>query len=98
MGGIDLIDSLLSSTEILRNSFKWYRKLFFRIVDMAIINAHVLYSMSGSQMTFPKFRLAIANEILELKEQSRPANVTCPTRLIGKHLPEAIEKKRCTLC
>uniref|UniRef100_A0A8D8VY63 PiggyBac transposable element-derived protein domain-containing protein n=1 Tax=Cacopsylla melanoneura TaxID=428564 RepID=A0A8D8VY63_9HEMI len=42
MGGVDLMDSLLARHRILLGSKKWYFKIFFHLIDMAMVNAWLL--------------------------------------------------------
>lgn len=43
MGGVDLMDSLIGLYRIKIRSKKWYHRLFFHFVDMAIVNSWLLY-------------------------------------------------------
>lgn len=43
MGGVDKTDMLLSSVECIRKTTKWYKKVFFHFVDMALLNSCALY-------------------------------------------------------
>ena len=47
MGGVDNVDRQLSITETVRKTMKWYRKLFFHLVNLCISNAHALYKMNN---------------------------------------------------
>ncbi len=40
MGAIDKTDMLLSSVKCVRRTMKWYKKLFFHLVDMSLLNAY----------------------------------------------------------
>lgn len=42
MGGVDLLDSLLGLYRIKLRSKKWYLRIFFHIVDLAVVNAWLL--------------------------------------------------------
>lgn len=43
MGGVDLMDSFLGRYRIRIKSRKWYLRLFYDMIDMAVINSWVLY-------------------------------------------------------
>ena len=43
MGGIDKIDQQLGSINIIRKSFKWYHKVFFRLFSVAILSSHKIF-------------------------------------------------------
>ena len=43
MGGSDLVDKQLDSLDVLRRSYKWYKKLFLRLVMQCALASHKLY-------------------------------------------------------
>ena len=43
MGGVDKADMLRSIYDLDRKSRKWWHRLFFAMVEMALVNAYVLY-------------------------------------------------------
>ena len=45
MGAVDKTDMMLSSIELVRKSIKWYKKFFFHMVDLGLLNAHSLYKL-----------------------------------------------------
>jgi hypothetical protein len=49
MGGVDLLDSLMGLYRITIRSKKWYHRLFFHFLDMAVVNAWLLYRRARSQ-------------------------------------------------
>ena len=78
MRGIDKMDSLLGFYQIFFRSKKWYHQLFFlHFVDMALINAWLLYrrdfnsyfESSGKPMRLYEFK---ANVSLALRKQCKP--------------------------
>ena len=46
MGAVDKTDMQISFTECTRKTRKWYRKLFFHIMDLCLYNAYVLYKVN----------------------------------------------------
>ncbi|XP_032688641.1 piggyBac transposable element-derived protein 4-like [Odontomachus brunneus] len=42
MGGIDNIDRQLSLTESIRKTMKWYRKLFFHLLDLSLTSDYII--------------------------------------------------------
>ena len=44
MGGVDLNDQKLTYFTVGHASRKWYRKIFWRIIDMSVINAFIILS------------------------------------------------------
>lgn len=47
MGNIDKCDMLLSSIECVRKTMKWYKKIFFHLVDLCLLNCFSAYKTSG---------------------------------------------------
>ena len=45
MGGIDLADQYCSSYAFLQKTLKWWRKLYFFILEMSITNSFILYNL-----------------------------------------------------
>ena len=43
MGGVDLMDSLIALYRINIRSKKWYHRIFFHFLDMAVVNSWLLY-------------------------------------------------------
>jgi hypothetical protein len=66
MGAVDRADMLLSSVQSIRKTMKWYKKLFFHFLDMAVLNAHFLQSaVTGKKTPLAEFQLNLISEILE---------------------------------
>ena len=43
MGGVDLLDGLISYYRITLRSRKWYLKIFFHFIDLGIVTAWIRY-------------------------------------------------------
>ena len=55
MGGVDKIDQQLDSINIIRKSFKWYHKVFFRLFSVAMLSSHKSYKEKGGKYNFLQF-------------------------------------------
>jgi hypothetical protein len=55
MGGVDLVDQQLDSVLVIRRSYKWYKKIFFRLLMQCLLSAHKLYRLRGGQNDFLRF-------------------------------------------
>lgn len=65
MGAIDRADMMLSSTEY-KNSIKWYKKLFFHMVDLAMLNTQALYlTQSTDRVPLADFQLILIRKLFE---------------------------------
>ena len=47
MSGIDLSDQMLSYYSTPRKTIRWYRKIFFRLIDICIWNSCYMYNKIG---------------------------------------------------
>lgn len=73
MGGVDRFDQLLSSYSISWKSRRWWVKLFYYVLDSAVVNSFILYSetmkLSSTKGTKPmshlNFRNMLANELID---------------------------------
>ena len=43
MGGVDCVDQQLHAVQALRKSYKQYKKLLFRLILQAALNAHKIF-------------------------------------------------------
>ena len=99
MGGVDTGDQLQSYYGFSHRTVKWWRRLFFHLIDLAIVNAYILYLMSpcsGKRLTHAQFRIELAKQLLmetaeETVVQHPPGSHTDPnppsSRLTGRHFP-----------
>lgn len=111
MGGVDRNDMQISFSECVRKSVKWYKKVFFHILDITVRNAYVLYKLNtGKILQLSDFRLEIINSLLEIygvsrKRIGRPAK-NPSFRLIQRHFPDLLanyseskrSRKECAVC
>lgn len=115
MGGVDLTDQHLSYYSLTaRRTIKWWKKVFWRLIDICILNAWIIYRTNhpGNIKSHKAFHIRLVEELvqplLDLK-----ASPTCPSylsgigrravspevRLNGKHFPSKHhEKRRCSVC
>ena len=96
MGAVDKTDMLQSSIESVRKNVKWYKKVFFHLIDLCLLNAHVIYKMkTGQNIPIADFQVTLVKQLLEKyhKTQVRlaPGRKTpegdSPLRLTGRHFP-----------
>ncbi|CAF4312456.1 unnamed protein product, partial [Rotaria magnacalcarata] len=73
MGGVDLIDMLISLYRIDGHSRKYYTKIIFHLIDLSIANGWLLYRRHCSQLNTHKrdtmsllsFRISVAETMLK---------------------------------
>lgn len=114
MGGVDRVDQHLADYALPRKrGKKYYKKIFFHLLDLALWNSYILYCKNGGAKTPLMYRIAVVDGIMktylsdDMRPQAgRPSSTPTPTRLIGRHFPEyipATEKKlnptrQCAMC
>lgn len=94
-----------------RKTIKWYRKLFFAFMDMAVLNASILYTKtSGKKLSLLQFRSQVVYQLIETYAGQRSGNVLTspvsnPLRLTGRHFPNLYidktgkkSRRKCVVC
>lgn len=100
MGGVDTGDQLQYYYGFFHCTLKWWRRLFFHLVGMAIVNLYILYLIApttGKKLTHAQFRVQLTKQLLMESattedEDERPrgphSNPNPPShRLTGRHFP-----------
>ena len=67
MGGVDTGDQLLSYYGFSHRTLKWWRRAFFYLLKVAIVNAYIMYLTTpceGRRLTHKEFRIQLAKEML----------------------------------
>ncbi|XP_046400817.1 piggyBac transposable element-derived protein 4-like [Ischnura elegans] len=113
MGAVARADMVTSSVETVRKSVKWYKKIFFHMVDISVLNAHCLYkAVTKKKIPFEKFQLSLIREILETYHRQsrsvsgRRSQHDLPARLTDRHFPSSTcnpatlkaHSRRCVVC
>lgn len=81
MGGVDLMDMLVALYRIHVRSKKWYRRLFFHLLDVVVVNCWLLYRRDATaanvpckhQMTLLTFKADIACTLRQQGKVSTPS-------------------------
>ena len=73
MGGVDLLDSLLSLYRIHIRSKKWYHKLFFHFLDVTVVKSWLMHcrGVTGNEgkLRLREFKMILANSLMRLANQ-----------------------------
>jgi len=65
MGHVDNTDRMANNYTASRRTWKWTKKLFFHLLDLAIVNSYILLSScGGKKISHRDFRLTLIREIL----------------------------------
>ena len=99
-------DQLVLYYGFAHHSVKWWKRVFFHLLDLTVVNSHLLFrSVTGSRMSQLDFRLAVAKSLTEGLERPRPRRSAgsreLPVRLTERPFPEPMpEGKRpnCVVC
>lgn len=99
MGGVDKSDQLLSYYGFSHRTVKWWRRAFFHLLDLSVVNAYILYQQCQQgkpKLSHERFRVELAKEML-LKagsditgEARRHFVLPPPARLHERHFLEKI--------
>ena len=113
MNGVDTVDQHLVYYAIGRKGLKWWRCVFYRLLEMAIVNSYAIYKLNGRDklLTHKAFRLELACPLCEplLLARADPSSSHIPlrgrrpseglARLTGKHFIYRVEERgRCCVC
>ena len=63
-GEVDLMDQQLDCIDVLRKSYKWYKKLFLRLVMQFALSANKLYRLNGGKDVFLYFLFGVCTQLL----------------------------------
>lgn len=112
MGLVDKVDMQLSFSESIRKTMKWNKKFSFRLLDLSLLNAYILFcENAASTITFADFKQRIVSQLIgeHHTEKSKWGRQTAenPLRLTARHfiqmLPPTDAKgsrtqRRCPVC
>ena len=98
MGGVDKADQLLSYYGFSHRTAKWWRRAFFHLIEVAVVNAFILYRQStqvGTKLTHERFRVELAKQLLlqaGIDTASIPRRPSLPpqARLCERHFLERV--------
>lgn len=75
MGYVDKFDQLKALYEIDRKSKKWWHRIFFHFLDVAVINSYILHKMLNDEEinTAKQFRLNLVYSLCEMGKSETPS-------------------------
>ena len=74
MGGVDRCDQLLSFYRIRTKSVKWYKRLLYHFVDLALVNSFVLYKHLKKPLPLWEFKLQVALSLMNCGNFGNPTS------------------------
>ncbi|KAJ8333743.1 hypothetical protein SKAU_G00410620 [Synaphobranchus kaupii] len=96
MGAVHRVDMITSFVDCARKSTKWYKKLFFHLLDTAVFNAYTVHrKLSEERMPYKDFRLRLVKELIQehplpLRSTGGRPCVNTPLQLTGRHFPSFV--------
>ena len=112
--GVDLMDQFLATTNCARSHLKkYYRKIYLRFLDIAVLNAFVIHKKLNGRYTFLQIKLKLISSIFEKygrrtncrEIRGRPSWEASPERLTGRHFLEESPisgsrhlRRQCVVC
>ena len=74
MGGVDKGDQLLSYYGFPHRTVKWWKRAFYYLLDVAIINSYILYckTVKGRHLTHEQYRISLAKQLLKTTAVTAP--------------------------
>lgn len=88
MGGVDRVSQVVDPMSIVRRSTKWYKKLFFMVVDFIVNNSFVVFS-SGNPCSRKAYFSTLVHKLLacgvSLKRIPRSIDGNTPLRLLSQN-------------
>lgn len=110
MGGVDRFDQLRERYAIGRRSAKWWHRILYWLIDLAIVNAFIMYKISRRQESTVDqltFRLQLARQLTSCysnkPKRGRPVSFLANKRKVpddvrlqqvGSHMPQQNAKYR----
>ncbi|XP_052061750.1 piggyBac transposable element-derived protein 4-like [Mytilus californianus] len=106
MGGVDHADQYIQYYCYNHKTYKWSKRVFFVLMEMAKFNAFKLFLMSPNHqtnLTFLDFSISVAkglvNGYISETRRGRPSLMPVENRLVQRHMPASFDKKsKCHLC
>jgi hypothetical protein len=105
MGGVDNADAKRKVYSCSRRSKKWWMRIFYFGLDVAVVNAHIVHQNTPNcpKITQKEFRMELAKELLSMHSVRKILGSRTvdggPSRYIERHWPTKLEKSlHCRIC
>ena len=106
MHGVDKSDQHLAKYNLLRKCIRWWKILFYHMIDIAVVNGFILFQQHRKLnkdniiLHRPKtyalldFREAVIRQLADLKEYVDPPKSNVDKKYFSEHLPVFTDEKR----
>ena len=87
MSGVNLSDQYMAFQLSMRKSMKWWRKLFFHIMNMILLNAYILNTEFGNtKLSHEEYMDYIAKYLIDTSMED---HISLPTRCVRPNTQNA---------
>ena len=94
MGGVDVIDQKIAAFRLDHKSkFRFYLRMFFDLINIAIMNSHIVYTKLGTSIFLLDFKIAVVKSMIARysnRQRSFPLNRTNKQKALESLLPKEI--------
>lgn len=108
MGGVDRFDQLMASYTVSWKSRRWWLKIFYYLLDCAVVNSYIVYREvakdvlpHAKRLSHLSFRSKLADELIsDYMSRKRQSGITNKPKFVADqpHFPERTTCKRCGYC
>ena len=110
MGGVDLTDQMVTVYELDRKNRKWWRKVFFRMLMVAVHNSFIVFCETNHmKMPFFGYLVSLAEGLIDqgrsglprkrTRKVGRRSNAAKAQANLGDHFPvKENQRRRCAGC
>lgn len=106
MGGVDLADHITMLYDLNRKSQKWWRKVYYKLLMMAVYNSFIVFKeTSHKNTTFLTFVVRLAEALISVgrtgisRKRTRKVGHHSENKdNVGGHLPKEGQTRRCYSC
>ena len=105
---VDRLDQRMSYYQFVRKSVKWWRKVFFWMIEVMVVNAYILYTQhtdAAQKLSHKEFRRELVMSLCEEQQSTTPHRQPrhrqdqTLERLRGSHYPDTGSARRdCRVC
>ena len=65
MSGVDVIDQETAAYWLdCKSKFRFYLRMFFDLIDIAIVNSHIVYTKLGNSISLLDFKIVVAKSLI----------------------------------
>ena len=94
MGGVDVVDQKMAVYWLDRkNKFRFYLRIFFDLIDIAIVNSHIVYTKLDNSIFLHDFQIIVAKSFIgryNNRQRSFPLSRTNKRKALESSLPKEI--------